>query len=175
LQDSQISEKVQCMIRSRSIVLACCIPLLAGCASAPIVLDPVGPGSANSLRTGGQGVLQVFTATDDHYDGKIRFFPHQSYLIYTEDGQKLKSVSNSNGLTDETPAIVPLAPGNYVIKAPAEAYGRISVPVVIKRGWVTTVHLERGWKPDTNSEADLVRIPGGYPVGWKVEPAAQGR
>ena len=149
------------------------IPLLASCASQPVTLAPVGPhpvAGEQFLPSSGNGKLQVFTETDEYeYNEDVPFFPHRDYQIYTAEGRRLKRVWNSQSHQDETPAVVTLPAGNYLVKADAEFYGVVSVPVVIKPSQTTLVILQPGWKPGRAVvSAALVRMPGGYPVGWRA-------
>jgi hypothetical protein len=160
-------------IRLRYLLLGI-IPLLASCASQPITLAPVGPRPVAwepLAPSSGNGQLQVFTATEEYdWNRDVPFFPHSDYQLYTADGQRLKRVWNHQTHEDETPAVVTLPAGNYVVKADAELYGVVSVPVVIKPNQTTRIILQPGWKPGaTVASSDLVQIPGGYPVGWRAD------
>jgi hypothetical protein len=144
--------------------------LLASCASQPLALAPVGPGPlARPASSPPKGDLQVFTETEEYYEDEMCWFPHTDYQIYTEDGKRLKRVWNHHDNEDEFPATVALPPGKYVVKASAEFYGTVSVPVIIKPNETTTVILQPGWKPGNVSRSDLVRMPNGYFVGWRAD------
>ncbi len=149
------------------------LPFLASCASQPISLAPVGPApQAAGPSVGGTGHLQVFTETEEYDDDDLYFFAHTDYQIYTADGKRLRRVWNALDQEDENPALVTLPAGNYVVKASAEFYGLVSVPVEIKPHRTTTVILQPGWKPDGPFAAsDLVRLPNGYFVGWRADLA----
>jgi hypothetical protein len=150
------------------------IPLLASCASQPIALAPVGPrpvAGKQFLPSSGQGRLQVFTETEEtEVDHDVPYYPHRDYRIYAADGRRLQQVWNSQSREDNTPAVVSLPAGRYLIKADAELYGPVTVPVVIKPGQTTKVILQPGWKPSKEiAEADVVRMPDGYPIGWRAD------
>jgi hypothetical protein len=150
------------------------IALLASCASQPIALAPVGPRPAAGdrfLPSSGTGQLVVFTETDEtEYGEDVPFFPHRDYQLYTADGRRLKRVWNSQSPEDQSPAVVTLQAGNYVVKADAELYGLVSVPVVIKPKRTTRVVLQPGWKPgEAVASSELVTMPDGYPVGWRAD------
>lgn len=150
------------------------IPLLASCVSQPITLAPVGPrpvAAMQFLPSSGQGHLQVFTETDETEVGQdVPFFPHRDYQIYTAEGKRLKRVWNSQSPEDKTPAVVTLPAGDYLVKADAELYGRVTLPVVIRAGQTTRVILQPGWNPSGEvANADLVRMPDGYPIGWRAD------
>lgn len=154
------------------------VPLLVSCAAQRITLATVGPrplawrtGSPSSAR----GQLQVFTETDSYeYSHDVPYFPHRDYRIYTAQGKYLKRVWNSQSHEDERPATVELPAGQYVVKADAEFYGLVNVPVVIVPGQLTRVILQPGWNPGKEvSVSDLVQMPNGYLVGWRVKTGAQ--
>ncbi len=145
--------------------------VLAGCSSLPITLDPVGPGRFAARSSGREGDLEVFTQTEEYNDGDIIRYPHTDYQVYTSDGRRFKRVWNSLPGGDEFPADVSLPAGSYVVRAWAEGYGTVSVPVVIETNRVTRVVLQPGWRPKGHfDEAELVRFPSGYFVGWKGGP-----
>jgi len=164
--------------KARYLVLGV-IPLLSSCASAPpVTLAPVGPAPVAGERylpASGDGRLEVYTETEEYeYDRDVSFYPHRDYQIYTAGGEHLKRVWNHQNHEDELPATVSLPAGHYVVKAEAERYGLVSVPVVIKPFQTTRVILQPGWDPGKSvPRADLVRMPGGYAVGWKAELAGQ--
>lgn len=148
--------------------------ILAGCSSVPIVLEPVGPGPSGVGASTRYGELEVFTETEEYNDGDIICHPHTDYQIYTSDGKRLKRVWNALHGGDEFPAEVTLPAGNYLVKARADFYGPVTVPVVIGTNRVTQVVLQPGWKPKGRfDEADLVRLPNGYFVGWRANPPAK--
>lgn len=56
------------------------------------------------------------------------------------------------------------------MKAQANDYLWVSVPVTIERGQTTKLHLDDNWKPPSDtSKAELVSLPNGNPVGWQAE------
>lgn len=150
-------------------------PLLTSCASQPIALAPVGPHPVSWSHiqpVAGTGQLQVFTETDEYeYDHDVPYFPHRDYQIYTEDGQRLRRVWNAQDHEDEMPAVVDLPAGRYLVKADAEFYGTVSVPVVIRPNQLTKVILQPGWKPgNAVAASDLVQMPNnGYFIGWRAD------
>ena len=157
-------------------VLVCAVAtgLLAGCASQPIILPAVGPQNlATDYGRHGEGRLQVFTETDEfEVSQDVPYFPHRDYWIYSADQKRIKRVWNSENHEDETPTIVSLPAGSYEIRADAEFYGPVRVPVVIRANRLTKVVLQPGYMPGLNvADSDLVRMPDGYVVGWRaLEP-----
>lgn len=145
--------------------------LLASCASQPLALAPVGPGPGVSRASSpGKGDLQVFTETEEYYLDQMSYYPHTDYQIYNMDGKRLERVWNHQTHEDERPATVSLQPGTYLVKAWAEFYGVVTVPVVIKPNQTTTVVLQPGWNPDKPvASSELVQMPNGYFVGWRAE------
>ncbi len=156
-------------------VIVAVVPLLSACASAPLSLNPVGPGPfTRPAATRGMGQLQVYTETEEYYEDQMPWFPHSDYQLYTTEGKRLKRVWNHDSHEDETPAIVTLPPGQYVVKAWAEHYGPVSVPVLIRPNQLTRVLLQPGWKPDVSiARSDLVQMPKGYFVGWRADATPQ--
>ncbi len=148
------------------------IPLFAGCASTPVALNSVGPAPA---KPAGEyvptGWLRVYTATDAHEIGdNTYYYTHTGYHIYGEDGKLWKYIPNHTGDMDESVADVQIPEGNYKISAQSEAYNFVSVPVIIRAGKTTDIHLETTWKaPAGTPTNELVYLPDGYPVGWKSD------
>lgn len=144
------------------------VALLAGCASTPITLSPVGPGPVIRTAYAPNGSLQVFSDTDTHVIGDgPPYYTHTGYSIHDESGKIVRFVPNHIGDMDESPSIVPVPAGRYKIVAESSSYGRVTVPVVIQEDRTTVVHLDRDWKPSKNaSPNELIRLPDGEPVGW---------
>jgi hypothetical protein len=157
------------------IKILCCIllilPWLASCSSPSLVLGTVGPGPfAPPASTIGMGDLQVYSKPEEYYEDEMSYFPHSDYQLYAADGRHLRRVWNHNTHEDETPAVVSLPPGRYVVKAWAEFYGSVNVPVVIKPNELTKVVLQPGWNPVAKADhAQLVQTPNGYFVGYQDE------
>ncbi len=150
------------------------IPVLAGCASQPMAISPVGPASIGFNQAASRGYLRVFSATKTHAIAEdTYYYPHTGYSIHDESGKMIKFVSNHVGSVDESPAFVALPSGKYNIVAQSESYGRVTVPVVVANGKTTVVHLDRDWRVadrlNASSAAEnLVRLPDGEPIGWKL-------
>jgi hypothetical protein len=54
------------------------------------------------------------------------------------------------------------------VKAQAKDYFRVNVPVTIKSGQTTRVHLDDNWTaPPEAKKSELVVLPDGNPVGWR--------
>lgn len=151
-----------------SVVGAAMIPVLAGCATKPVAIAPVGPRPASAQALGGTGFLKVYSDTETHEIGRNTFFyPHKPYGIYSESGKCLRFVVNHIGDIDESPTCVPLPAGRYVIVAESAAYGRVRVPVVIQGDLITSVHLDRDGTFLAHAPAqELVHLPDGEIVGW---------
>jgi hypothetical protein len=151
------------------IVAAIISLLVAGCASKPVVLPPVGPAPENQTYIPAKGYLRVFSDTEPHEIGEnFYYYPHKSYLIYTESGQQFKYVANHVGDMDESPARVSIPAGRYYVLADSSSYGRVKVPVIIEAGRMTVVHLDSAWRSSRSRQTGVVRLPNGEPVGWGV-------
>ncbi len=157
----------------RIAVWAATLVLMGGCASVqtPTVSEPVGPAPAGSTTVTSSGALQVYSATERHEIGQgTYYYPHTSYAVCDSAGHRVKSVPNHSGWTDQTPSVVPLPAGDYLVVAEAEGYGRVRIPVTVKPRQMTVLHLERGWKPPEEAKAsDLVLLPDGQPIGWRAD------
>lgn len=146
--------------------------LLAGCASPSVTLPPVGP-NPNGIQTASSiGFLQVLsrerTRSDDQNqagDGEPVWHQHTNYRIYDLHGHLVKRVDNAAGHYAESAEVVPLEPGKYVVKAPANDYPWIQVMVRIEPGRTTRVHLDDKWTPSA-APGEVVTMPDGNPAGW---------
>jgi hypothetical protein len=150
--------------------------LLSGCAfhQRELVLDPVGPPPSAASATASQGSLLVFSAFDPTPDLNRSPYRRQytDYKILSADGKQLVArVCNDNGLLLEGPRKVDLPAGTYRVLARANGYGTATVPVVIRSGQTTTLHLEGSvWWPKSTGifQANPVRLPGGEIAGWRA-------
>jgi hypothetical protein len=89
-----------------------------------------------------QGHLTVYSATDRSEDGGLEYYAHSSYAVYTADGRPFKRVENHLSATDETPDMVSLPIGSYVVEAQSEKNGCIRRLVTIEKGRQTVLHLD---------------------------------
>ncbi len=178
---------------SNSIAAAGALLWLVGCASAPkvAVLEPVGPAPMGHSDATTMGSVQIYSAREgvpvdlnvqeflwnnDFGRNDFLYEPaHTDYTIFTRDGKLFKRVSNARGRNDWKPTLVTLAAGSYKIEAAAEENNGVSlaadVPVVIKPGQTTVVHLDRDWKPTTKvaDEHAFVQADDGRFVGWRAQ------
>jgi hypothetical protein len=77
-------------------------------------------------------------------------------------------VDNNTGYYSENPRLINLPSGKYIVEARAKDMLQAKVPVVIKPGEVTRVHLDGNWQPLAETpKTELVKAPAGYPVGWR--------
>ena len=104
------------------------------------------------------------------------YYPHRDYWIYDAQGKVLvKTVQNHLGLMDQRPATVALPAGAYQVLADDVGYGRVKIPVVVSPGRTTVLHLDRCWQPPAqHNESDVVRLPDGEYIGWRVSLSAPG-
>ncbi len=150
--------------------------LLVGCASTkPVVLDAIGPAPSATESQGTHGSLVVFSAFDPTAD--LNRSPYRrrytDYQVRSAEGEHLIQLVNNNRETLlNSPPAVELPVGSYRVVARANGYGPVTVPVVIKAGQITTVHLEGSvWWPRSSPifQSDPVRLPKGEIVGWRAE------
>jgi len=149
--------------------------LVAGCISQQhgLVLEPIGPPNVQLARAGSNGTLVVFSAFDPHADfNDLPYLRHYTdYKITDENGKLVQTVHNATGASLERPKRVQLPVGAYCIVARANGYGVVTVPVVIRAGQVTTVHLEGGssWQNRSQlSQSNPVRLRDGQIAGWRA-------
>jgi hypothetical protein len=167
---------------------------LAGCASAPrvVVTEPVGPAPMRVAQGTGDGSLAIYSArtpanvdvneaewryNDDFGKNEFLYEPaHSGYTIYTQNGHVFRHVANARGPNDQTPTLVTLPAGSYKVEAQALSCdsSRVNVllPVVIKPGEATIVHLEGDWNPPGQYPGtELATLPCGRVIGWRAPEA----
>jgi hypothetical protein len=150
---------------------------VAGCATPPVVVAPVGPNPLNAESVASIGSLQVFSKVVHQYDdqnqggdGISGWQQHTDYSIYDLHGKPVLHVFNETGHYAETPKQIALPVGKYLVKAQAKDYFWVPVPVEIEAGRTTKVHLDDNWEIPANTSKDvLVRLLSGTPVGWRAE------
>ena len=145
--------------------------LLAGCATTPVALAPVGPNPAGSRSRVPEGGLQVFSSLVGRSEGNNpAWYQHSDYSIYDLNGKLVRHVDNTIGYYEKAPRRVTLPAGRYFLKAQANDYLWVDVPVTIERGQTTRVHLDDNWKlPANASKTELVSLPNGNPAGWRAD------
>ena len=151
--------------------------LFAGCATAasPIVLGSVGPETQRVDQASKRGGLIVFSGVEVHQGGNDpsnTYTHHSDYEIWTADGSKrLQRVRNAPApfVADAEPVRTELAPGQYLVKAMANAYNSVSVPVTIAANRITAVHLDGSLGTDkAMTSADKIYLPNGEIVGTRA-------
>lgn len=85
----------------------------------------------------------VNSATWEHSDGDVKYYPHTEYSLYSTAGRLVQNVRNHISSQDENAECLSLPPGSYVVFAESETEGRVRVPVRIATGRLTEVNLER--------------------------------
>lgn len=153
-------------------LLACLVTF--GCAAhrPPVVLAPVGPAHIVVSLPSTNGTLVVFDAFDSVETSDPEHVTRLNYDILATDHHKLKHVINHFSPMVDDPVSVSLSPGTYVVRAPAQGYGWVEVPVQIVANRTTIVRLDGsdpGAEPSTN-RGDWVYLPNGKVVGWRAEP-----
>ena len=109
----------------------------------PLFPGPVRP-SLDYQRPLSAGYLEVYSATDRVDDGGVSYFPHSSYRIYSIDGKLVKQVENHLASSDESPELVTLSPGRYIVEARSETEGTVRVHVAVFTGRRAVLDLENG-------------------------------
>lgn len=156
------------------------VALLSGCLSAPVsrvATEPVGPiGGANRMNLStGPGELIVFTQTEDINDGGISYTRHTAYSIENQEGNTVRQVVNRAGNTDQSPTTVSISAGSYVVRARADGFGLVAVPILIAPNQLTAVYLSREPRPKGLAipPGQEVTLPDGRLVGRKTVPATK--
>jgi hypothetical protein len=121
------------------------------------------------------GFLVVNTPTELHFDERsVRRYPHTGYSIYDVRSHRLiRYVPNHLGQAGESPSMVLLQAGNYMIEARTTSYRPIQFPVVIRPDTQTTVSLDSDVAPRTVQGGFYAIEIRGRPVGWISEARAQ--
>jgi hypothetical protein len=165
-------ERNQLMKHMQLIAMAGALGGLVGCASAPpaAIVGPVGPSSVDRPAAVASGRLRVYSATETHADGdNTYYYPHTDYFVYDTTGKVLQSVHNHVGSMDEAPAWVLLPAGTYQVRARDQRLGLLTIPVVVRPGQTTVLHLDDCWTPAIRRDGpELVRLPDGEPIGWRA-------
>lgn len=117
------------------------------------------------------GYLQVFSARQSINDGGIWYYPHTPYTVVGSDGKQVAACQNHAGADDQVPFVTRLEPGRYEVVASAAGLGRVRVPVVLQKGRLTSVFLEREGMP-AKVEALLLGAPTVRASGGRVIGAA---
>ena len=112
--------------------------------SDPLSIGAVRPGTLDHRIESAQGYLEVYSATDEFNDGGLAHYPHSSYAIYTIDGELFKSVENHISRSDESPELVALPAGSYLVIARSNRHGDVSIRVAIEAGQLTVLDLDLG-------------------------------
>jgi hypothetical protein len=123
----------------------------AGIAKSGVVIEKhheligaVRPGASDYRTASAQGYLKVYSAPDESHDGGLGYYSHSSYAIYTSDGQLFKRVENHRSRNDQSPELVPLPAGSYLVIARSDRDGDVSIPVAIKASQLTVLDLDLG-------------------------------
>jgi hypothetical protein len=156
----------------------------AGCAGhrQAVALDPVGPSPARQTPMAPtNGSLVVYSACGEIPDldaensgnasDNSSHWEYSDYEILAPDGKPIKFVGNNTGVTLIHPQQVELPAGRYVVVARANGVGRVTVPIVIASGQITTLHLDDGgfWPSEPGfNQTNTVHLPNGNIVGWRA-------
>lgn len=162
------------MKKHRIIAMAAVAGLLSGCATSTVLRVPVGPDPASASVGSVDGTLKVYSAKEQENNVGFEFPYNQrtDYSIYDSNGNVVEHITDNNtGHFEAVPRGIQLSPGNYNVKAlAAVGFGEwVTVPVVIKSGRTTEVHLNGSWRPPTDTpQREIVQSPGGFPMGWRA-------
>jgi hypothetical protein len=127
--------------------------------SDPLSIGAVRPGTLDHRTESARGYLKVYSATDEYNDGGLAYYAHSSYAIYTIDGKLFKSVENHISPNDESPDLVALPAGSYLVIARSDRYGDVRIRVAIKAGQ-TVLDLDLGERDGQRVSFARVVVPG---------------
>ena len=112
--------------------------------SDPLSIDAVRPGALDYRTESARGYLKVYSATDEFNDGGLAYYSHSSYAIYTIGEKLFKSVENHISRSDESPEVVALPAGSYLVIARSNRHGDVGIRVAIKARRLTVLDLDLG-------------------------------
>ena len=100
------------------------------------------------------------------------YYPHSAYTVYSPSGLRVKYVANHISKHDGEPERAELPSGKYIVNAESERDGMVRVPVVIRGGETTVVHLEQGrpidYQADGLDRQHEEKTPSGQVLGWRA-------
>jgi hypothetical protein len=155
------------------------VALLSGCATGSngLALDTVGSPLTQPMEAiSTNGTLLVYSAYEVNADFNARDPnrpEYSDYKIFTTDGKLLQKIHNNTGTILQDAVPVELPPGKYHVRARANGYGFVMIPVVVESRQTTTLHLEGGgfWPNESVfSQTNAVRLPDGQIIGWRAAP-----
>jgi hypothetical protein len=110
----------------------------------PLSVSVTQPETFNDPTEPAQGYLQVYSAKDEFNDGGLVYYSHSSYAIYTVDGELFRIVENHISPGDESPELVALPAGSYVVIARSDRHGDVRIRFAIEEGQLTVLDLDLG-------------------------------
>ena len=84
----------------------------------------------------------VYLRADESYDGNAWYLPQNLFAIYTIDGKLFRKVTSQYSTDEDTPEVLALPVGSYMVVARSEKDGYIRLPVAIKAGQRTVLDLD---------------------------------
>ena len=84
----------------------------------------------------------VYSRADESYDGNAWYFPQNLFAIYTIDGKLFRNVTSQYSTDEDTPEVLALPVGSYMVVARSEKDGYIRLPIAIKAGQRTVLDLD---------------------------------
>jgi hypothetical protein len=133
--------------------------------SDPLFIGAGRPETLDDRTESGQGYLKVYSATDEFDDGGLAYYAHSSYAIYTIDGKLFKSVENHISPSDESPELVALPAGSYLVIARSNRQRDVGIRVAIKAGQLTVLDLDLSEGDGQMVTLTRVVVPGRQLIG----------
>ena len=84
----------------------------------------------------------VYLRADESYDGNAWYLPQNLFAIYTTDGKLFRKVTSQYSTDEDTPEVLALPVGSYMVVARSEKEGYIRLPIAIKAGQRTVLDLD---------------------------------
>jgi hypothetical protein len=124
------------------------------------IIGAVRPDTLDDRAELAQGYLRVYSATDEFNEDGLAYYSHSSYAIYTTDGKLFKSVENHSPRSEESPELVALPVGSYLVMARSDKQGEVGIRVTIKARQLTVLELDVAER--SGQIVSFAQVRGGY-------------
>ena len=108
----------------------------------PLFCGLIRPGGSDYPSGLSRGYLTVYLRADESYDGNAWYLPQNLFAIYTIDGKLFRNVTSQYSTDEDTPEVLALPVGSYMVVARSEKEGYIRLPIAIKAGQRTVLDLD---------------------------------
>ena len=108
----------------------------------PLFFGLIRPGGSDYPTRSSRGYLMVYLRADESYEGNAWYLPRNLFAIYTIDGRLFRNVTSQYSTDEDTPEVLALPVGAYMVVARSEKDGYIRLPIAIKAGQRTVLDLD---------------------------------